>query len=107
MAKLYTLDGKLLTGCPVVQIGDKSYTVDNRKSTVEKIMEASKNNSDIETIDKTLKIVLGAQYKKDEFDNLPFPAYTKAFELIIAAATGEDEEDVEARFQRKGDTESK
>ena len=40
MAKLYTLDDKLLTEVPEVRVGDKVYPVDNRQKTVMAIQRA-------------------------------------------------------------------
>lgn len=36
MAKLYTLDGKLLAERPEVRVGDRCYPVDDRQKTVKK-----------------------------------------------------------------------
>ena len=39
MAKMYTLDGKLLVGSPVIEIGDTKITVDDRARTVKKALK--------------------------------------------------------------------
>ena len=39
MAKMYTLDDKLLASSPEIRIGDKVYPVDNRVKTVKKVMK--------------------------------------------------------------------
>lgn len=102
MAKLYTLDHKLLTDTPEIRIGEKIYAVDNRQKTVKKIQEVSKTiKEDPYTgMDKVLELAVGAKAAKeiDEM-NMPYPAYQKMFELVMAAVTGEEPETVAERFQ--------
>jgi len=103
MAKLYTLDHKLLTDTPEIRIGEKIYAVDNRQKTVKKIQEASKaisNDDPYGGIDKVLEMALGANAAQ-EIDklNMPYPAYQKMFELVMAAVTGEEPETIAERFQ--------
>lgn len=102
MAKLYTLDHKLLTETPEIRIGDNIYAVDNRQKTVKKIQEASReiNNDDLYGgIEKVLEMALGTKAAReiDEL-NMPYPAYQKMFELVMAAVTGEDPEAISDRF---------
>lgn len=103
MAKLYTLDHKLLTDTPEIRIGEKIYAVDNRQKTVKKIQEVSKeiNSEDPYTgIDKALELALGPVAAKEIDDmNMPYPAYQRTFELVMAAVTGEDPEEITKRFQ--------
>lgn len=108
MAKLYTLDHKLLTDTPEIRIGEKIYAVDNRQKTVKKIQEASKDISRDDPysgIDKVLEMALGAKAAQeiDEL-NMPYPAYQKMFELVMAAVTGEEPEAVAERFQDGNET---
>lgn len=103
MAKLYTLDQKLLTDTPEIRIGEKIYAVDNRQKTVKKIQAASReiDGADPYTgIDKVLELALGPTAAKeiDEMD-LPYPAYQRMFELVMAAVTGEEPEKISERFQ--------
>lgn len=103
MAKLYTLDHKLLVETPEIRIGEKIYAVDNRQKTVKKIQETSraiKNDDPYEGIEKVLAMALGAKAAKeiDEL-NMPYPAYQKMFELVMAAVTGEEPETIDERFQ--------
>lgn len=105
MAKLYTLDHKLLTDTPEIRIGEKIYAVDNRQKTVKKIQEVSrdiKNDDPYEGIEKVLEMALGAEaaQKIDEL-NMPYPAYQKMFELVMAAVTGEEPEAITDRFQNE------
>lgn len=103
MAKLYTLDHKLLVDTPELRIGEKIYAVDNRQKTVKKIQAAAKeiDNSDPYVgIDKVMELALGAKAAQeiDEL-NMPYPAYQKVFELVMAAVTGEEPEAISERFQ--------
>lgn len=108
MAKLYTLDHKLLTDTPEIRIGEKIYAVDNRQKTVKKIQEVSKEISQDDPyggIDSVLELALGAKAAQeiDEM-NMPYPAYQQMFELIMAAVTGEEPEAIAERFQDKDET---
>lgn len=103
MAKLYTLDHKLLTDTPELRIGEKIFAVDNRTKTVKKIQEASKKitgDDPYTGMGEVLELAMGqkAAQEIEEMD-MPFPAYQKMFELVMAAVTGEEPETVSERFQ--------
>lgn len=96
MAKLYTLDHKLLTDTPEIRIGEKIYAVDNRQKTVKKIHEATKGISGDDyypVIDSVLELAVGVEAAR-EIDgmDMPYPAYQNLFELVMAAVTGEEPE---------------
>ena len=100
--KLYTIDGALLTERPEIRVGDKVYPVDDRKSTVEKVMKMSRDASqgDLKMMDETLRITLGADAANEiSALDMPFPAYMKLFETVMAAITGETPDEVAQRFQ--------
>ncbi len=101
MARMYTLDNKLLTGTPEIRIGDKVYPVDDRVKTVKKVMKMYESNDkqSIDDTEKVLEIALGAKAAK-EIDtlNLPFAAYQELVTLVMSAMTGEDPEK-KGRFQ--------
>lgn len=101
MSKLYTLDGKLMTETPEIRVGEKVYPVDNRQKTVLKLMKATKDKEfDEDNIQQALALALGTEAAKEvDALNLPFPAYQRLFELVMAAMTGEDPDSVESRFQ--------
>ena len=104
MGKMYTLDNKLLTETPEIRIGDKIYPVDDRVNTVKKIQEISENISDdlYGGISKVLVLALGAKAAKEIEDmNMPYAAYQRMFELVMAAITGEDVDVIADRFQDK------
>ena len=108
MGKLYTLDGKLLTETPEIRVSEKIYAVDNRKKTVDKILKKVESMSGEETTAQTsqeavtliMELALGPKAAKEIDDmNIPYPAYQKLFTLLMAAVTGEDEDEIDARFQ--------
>lgn len=106
MSKLYTLDGKLLTESPEIRIGEKIYPVDNRQKTVAKLQETIANqenpNDLMAGVANVLALALGEKAAQEvENMNMPYPAYQQLFELVIAAVTGEDPEEVGARFPGK------
>lgn len=109
MGKLYTLDNKLLVETPEIRVGEKVYAVDNRQKTVLKIQKAAeemtgtavtteKANTAMQEI---IRLAVGPKAAKeiDEL-NMPYPAYQKLFALLMAAVTGEDEDEYDARFQQ-------
>ena len=104
MVKLYTLDHKLLTDTPEIRVGEKIYAVDNRQKTVKKIQEAAKTVGDdfYTGINAVLELALGQKAAReiDEMD-MPWPAYQKMFELVMAAVTGEEPEEIAQRFQNE------
>ena len=68
MAKMYTLDKKLLIGSPEIRIGDEVFPIDDREKNVKKIMklfnEAGKD--DMDKADEAFKLAFGENYKKIE-----------------------------------------
>ena len=106
MAKLYTLDDKLLTEVPEVRVGDKVYPVDNRQKTVMAIQRAMEQ-TDAEPaaqMSAALRLALGEQAERElAAHNLPYPAVQALFALVLAAVTGEEAEAVQRRFRRARD----
>lgn len=107
MGKLYTLDGKLLTETPEIRIGDKVYPVDDHQKTVKKLMKlqtqvsgsSDPNETDRLTME-AFRLAFGDKAAKEIDDmNMPFAAYQRLFELVISAMTGEEPEEIDARFQ--------
>ena len=98
MGRLYTLDQKLISKTPEIRIGEKIYPIDDRTKTVMKVTKM--DTSDAENVSKILELALGKPAAKEVDEmNLPFVAYLKLLEIIIAAMTGEEMETVSARFQ--------
>ena len=106
MAKLYTLDDKLLTEGPEVRVGDKVYPVDNRQKTVMAIQRAMEQ-TDAEPaaqMSAALRLALGEQAERELAErDLPYPAVQALFALVLAAVTGEEAEAVQRRFRRARD----
>ena len=92
MGMMYTLDKKLLIGSPEIRIGEKVYPVDDRTKNVKAILKLFKNNKneDIEGTEEALKLAFGEKWKEIEAMDLPFAAYQKLVELVIAALTGDE-----------------
>lgn len=98
MAKMYTLDSKLLTGTPEIRVGD-------RQKTVKKILDICDKNAekkDLDVIDEVFKLAFAPKdYKEIEAMNMPWAAHQQLFTLAISAVTGEDAEKTEARFPQE------
>lgn len=106
MAKLYTLDDKLLTEVPEVRVGDKVYPVDNRQKTVMAIQRAMEQTDadPAAQMSAALRLALGEQAERElAARNLPYPAVQALFALVLAAVTGEEAEAVQRRFRRARD----
>lgn len=105
MAKMYTLDHKLLVDKPELRVGDKCYAVDDRAKTVKAAIKMfDDSDKDTDTADETLKLLIGEKAVKEiEELELSWAAYQRLIELAIAAATGEDPKEVEKRFQKHGE----
>lgn len=110
MAKMYTLDKKLLIGSPEIQIGDKVYPIDDRNKTVRKVMKLSeqlkskKEDSDteeFEIIDQIFELAFGTKYKEIEKLDLSFRAYIDLVDIVIDAMTQGDPEKYEKEKAEK------
>lgn len=100
--KMYTIDGALLTERPEIRLGDKVYPVDDRKSTFDRVAKRSDgaDRGDLQVMDDVLKMTLGEDAAEEiAAMDLPFPAYMRLFETVMAVITGETPEDVARRFQ--------
>ena len=105
MAKFYALDNKLMCGGPEVRIGDRVYSVDDRKKTVVRMMDLTKKEdvSPTAVMEESLKLGLGAEAAKEiEKMDLSFAAYTELVRLVTDAMIGEEPEKMEERFQNGG-----
>lgn len=103
MAKMYTLDQKLLTGTPEIRIGEKIYSVDDRQKTAKKILDICEKNSeskDLNMVDEVFKLAFSDKdFKEIDKLNLSWSAYQELFSIVIAAVTGQEQEKIEERFQ--------
>ena len=106
MGKMYTFDNKLLCGSPELRIGDKVYSIDDRKNTVKKAMKlfSQKGESDdMETSDEILKLAFGKQFKEIDAMDMSFAAYQELILVTIAAMTGQEVEDLK-KDEDKGES---
>ena len=94
MGKMYSLDNKLLCGSPEIRIGDKVYSIDDRTSTVKKVLKifSSKENDNLDSADEALKLAFGKNYSEISGMDMPFSAYQKLTETVISAMTGQETE---------------
>lgn len=92
MAKMYTLDKKLLIGSPEIRIGDEVFPIDDREKNVKKIMKLfnESGKDDMEKADEAFELAFGENYKKIADMDMPFAAYLELQKLVIAALTGEE-----------------
>ena len=100
--KALRLDDSLINEIPEIIIGEKLYKIDNKTSTVKEIMAISKQQDldELDMVAKCLVCALGEE-KAAEIEELglPFPAYMRLFELVLSAATGEEVDLKNGRFQ--------
>ncbi|MGN1133702.1 MAG: hypothetical protein ACI4RN_04510 [Oscillospiraceae bacterium] len=105
MAKMYTLDEKLLVGTPEIRVGGKIYAVDDRQKTAKKIIKIcnkAEEEKDLDVVDEVFKLAFSsADYKEIDKMDLSFSAYQELFNLVMAAITGEDPKDLSDRFQEQ------
>ncbi len=106
MAKMYTFDDKLLCGSPELRIKDKVYPIDDRTSTVKKILKIfnkkSNDNDNFDNAEEVLKLALGKNYPEIAEMDMPFSAYQKLTEIIISAMTGQETEEKQS-FHKSSD----
>lgn len=106
--KIIDTKGAVISGDdhPSLKIGDKLYTVDDRKSTWDQI-QTVQNDADIADRDKEQKILtlaLGKKNCKEILENpeLTVSGYTALTFYVMSAITGESYEDlVKAAKERK------
>lgn len=103
MAKTIDISAKLTSERPKLKLAEgKEYEIDNRKNTIltldQKVEELNLN--ELKNVDEVLKLLLGEKAVKDinEMD-LSFFDYQTIFIAVLAGATGEDFDVVEARFR--------
>lgn len=88
---MYTLNQEFLEPKAEIRIGEKIYAIDDRTSTVKKVMHLTRQQGkDTEQqMEEVLRLVLGeAAYSEIEQLDLPFGAYLQLFEMAVDAITG-------------------
>lgn len=101
MARIYTTDGKLLTEVPQIQIGDKLFAVDNRKSTYDKMQKAVAKAEDGNEERIILEYAFGKEQMKEiDAMNLSVKAFMNLLTYVHAAIFDISFEEAEERFQK-------
>lgn len=103
--KIISTDGKILTGdnCPSLQIGEKLYTVDNRRSTYKKIQEIDPASKNYDPDEELLRLALGKENAQEIIDmDLDVESFSNLTFFVMAAITGEEFDDLkQAARERK------
>ncbi len=92
---MYTLNQQFLEPKAEIRIGEKIYPIDDRTSTVKKVMRLTRQQGkDTEQqMEEVLRLVLGeTAYEEIEQMDLPFGAYLQLFEMAVDAITGGKEQ---------------
>ena len=100
------IDTKVLSGDnhPQLKVGDKLYTVDNRKSTFDKVQAVQEDTrlSTPEKEKKMFELTLGKQQAKEILDlDMTVQEYQYFTFCIMAAITGEEPEVLMEEAKRK------
>ena len=92
MAKLYTLDEKLLTDAPEIRVKDKLYPVDNRQKTVRKLMQINTDQMDGSQVSEQMDQTPEAGPGRESLcgDRQDGPALSRLSEAVRAGDGGHD-----------------
>lgn len=100
MAKIINISDKLSLEKPVIQVGDKSYVVNDSLETVMKF-EEQYGDGDIQGMLECMKVALGNKaYTEMKFEKMSFKNIQVWFFAVMAAMQDVDYEDIEARFRK-------
>lgn len=112
MSNIIDISSKITNQLPIVKITDEIIvTVNNRHSTImsmqllvkEQEKKAKENNDEYDEMAFMERVLgmLAGQKTVDAVTNLdlPFPEYKIIYQAIMAAATGQSQEEVDKRFQ--------
>ena len=100
MAKIINISDKLSLGRPCIQVGDKTYTVNDSLETVMKFEEVY-GDGDTQGMLECLKVALGEDaYNELEFTKMSFRNIQVWFMAINAAMQDLTYEETEARFHQ-------
>ena len=101
MAKVYDLTAKIGNDKPIIKIGDKEIKVNDGHKTVILVQAELEKKSEYEAFDFVFEKLLGKEAKEDiDSMDLSFSEAKTLFLAVMAAASGEELETVEARFQQ-------
>ncbi len=101
MAKVYDLTAKMDHEKPVIKIGEKEFKVNDNHKMVILVQAELEKKSETEAFDFVFEKLLGKE-AAEEIDKmeLSFGNIKTLFLAVMAAASGEELEVVEARFQQ-------
>jgi len=104
MGKIYATDGKIITESPQIQVGDKLFAVDTRKSTYDKMQKAiEKHDGGKSEEDIILEYAFGkSAFKQIQEMDLPLNGYLNLITYVYAAMFDISFEDAQERFQKAG-----
>lgn len=104
MAKIINISDKLSFEKPCIQVGEKTYTVNDSLKTVMKFEEVY-GDGDIQSMLECLKVALGeAAYDELQFEEMSFKNIQVWFLAINSAMQGWTYEETEARFHKFSET---
>jgi hypothetical protein len=100
MAKIINISDKLSMDKPVIQVGDKTYKINDSLETVMKF-EESYGDGDIQSMLEGMKVALGEEaYDEVGFEKMSFTNIKVWFLAVMSAMQDVDYEEVEARFHQ-------
>ena len=103
--KIISSDGKIITGdnFPSIQIGDKLYPVDNRRSTYKKIQKIDPASEKLDPDEELLKLALGEENAKELIEkDMDVESFSNLTFLVMSAITGDDYDELKkAARERK------
>lgn len=101
MAKHIDLSNILSAEKPTIKIGDKTYTVNDEKSTVLAMNSKIAKMDEIKAVDAAIEMLLGKDNAKEiETLHLSMSSYKELFFALVACVNNEDIEVVRNRFQK-------
>lgn len=99
MSRVVNISDKFSTELPVIQIGEKAYTVETGMETVLKFEELTSTES-TDTIEKAISIALGDEAAKElNVRRMPMSNIKVLITAIFAAMLDVDYDVADARFQ--------
>lgn len=105
MAKIINISDKLSSEKPVIQIGDKTYPVNDSLETVMKFEEMYTDGGDTASMLECLKLALGTKaYNEQKFEKQSFMNIQVWFFAVMACMQDLTYEEVEARFHKFSDS---
>lgn len=101
MAKVYDLTAKIDNEKPVIKIGDKEFKVNDNHKAVILVQAELEKKTDTEAFDFVFEKLLGTDAAKEiDAMELSFSSAKTLFMAVMAAASGEELETIESRFQQ-------